>query len=231
MLGRLGPLALAVFAIVSPARATDGGDAKKIFNQRCTACHTFGKGVKVGPDLKGVAARRTRAWFLEFVRSSQKVIESGDPIAASLFEQFKRQRMPDWLDLTDGQLGAIFDWLAANGPELRELDERSAELATAADLELGRALFNGEIAFVNGGLACAGCHTVGGASGGSLGPDLSGVYLRYQDRAMTLFLKQPCFRRLPESASSAFLMPQESFALKSYLKGAAPSGRPAPGPK
>lgn len=231
MLGRLGPLALAVFALGSPARATDGGDAKKIFNQRCTACHTFGKGVKVGPDLKGVATRRTRAWFLGFVRSSQMVIDSGDQIASSLFEQFKRQRMPDWLDLTDAQVGALFDWFAANGPEQRELDERSAELATAADLELGRALFNGETAFANGGVACASCHTLGGATGGSFGPDLTGVYVRYQDRAMTLFLKQPCFRRLPESASSTFLTPQESFALKSYLKGATPPGLPALEPK
>ena len=30
------------------------------FTTRCTACHTFGKGVKVGPDLKGVTERRQR---------------------------------------------------------------------------------------------------------------------------------------------------------------------------
>ena len=81
----------------APARATD---AKKIFNQRCTACHTFGKGVKVGPDLKGVTARRQRPWLLKFVRSSQKVIAGGDPIATELFRTFKRQRMPDWTDLS-----------------------------------------------------------------------------------------------------------------------------------
>jgi protein SCO1/2 len=52
--------------------AAHATDAKKIFNQRCTACHTFGKGVKVGPDLKGVTARRQRPWLLKFVRSSQR---------------------------------------------------------------------------------------------------------------------------------------------------------------
>src|SRR5689334_22472700 len=79
--------------------ASDSTEAKKIFNQRCTSCHTFGKGVKVGPDLKGVNERRTRPWLLKFIRSSQGFIKEGDPIATGLFDQFRRQRMPDWLDL------------------------------------------------------------------------------------------------------------------------------------
>jgi protein SCO1/2 len=58
--------------VLLPARAAHAIDAKKVFNQRCTACHTFGKGVKVGPDLKGVTARRQRPWLLKFVRSSQR---------------------------------------------------------------------------------------------------------------------------------------------------------------
>src|SRR5262245_34745301 len=95
--------------VILVAQKSYGGDAhevkgaseaKKIFNTRCTACHTFGKGIKVGPDLKGVTERRPRDWLLHFVRSSQKVIESGDPVAKQLFQQFKGQRMPDWSDLS-----------------------------------------------------------------------------------------------------------------------------------
>jgi cytochrome c2 len=41
-----------IVALSGQANAGGGNDAKKIFNQRCTACHTYGKGVKVGPDLK-----------------------------------------------------------------------------------------------------------------------------------------------------------------------------------
>src|ERR1041384_1804779 len=74
--------------------SADTAEAKRIFTQRCMACHTFGKGVKVGPDLKGVNERRQRAWLLKFVRSSSSIIDSGDPIAADLFQQFK-VRMPD----------------------------------------------------------------------------------------------------------------------------------------
>ena len=126
-----------------PARAAHAIDAKKIFNQRCTACHTFGKGVKVGPDLKGVTVRRQRPWLLKFVRSSQQVIAGGDPVANELFRTFKRQRMPDWTDLSPQDVNAILDWLAADGPEQKPADERDAELATAADITRARALFDG----------------------------------------------------------------------------------------
>src|SRR5579859_2745233 len=138
---------LATVAIVvglgGSARASDADEAKKIFNQRCTACHTFGKGVKVGPDLKGVTERRQRPWLLRFVRSSQKLIEARDPIASELFEQFRRTRMPDWTDLSEAQVGAILDFIAADGPDQKEPDERDAELASPSDIERARALFNG----------------------------------------------------------------------------------------
>jgi mono/diheme cytochrome c family protein len=214
--------------------AADAADAKKIFNQRCTACHTYGKGVKVGPDLKGVTERRQRPWILKFVRSSQTVIGSGDPIATALFKEFKQQRMPDWTDLSEAQVNAIMDWFAAAGPEQKEPDERSADLATADDIERARQLFEGKARLANGGLACGTCHTIrdgSSRSGGNLGPDLSTAYLRYQDRALTLFLKQPCFRRAPEAAPGKYLTPQESFALKAYMRQAALAEKASvPGP-
>src|SRR5438445_12654616 len=51
----LSTFAVAI-VISAGAGATDPADARKIFNHRCTACHTFGRGVKVGPDLKGVTS-------------------------------------------------------------------------------------------------------------------------------------------------------------------------------
>src|SRR5262245_57479885 len=172
-------------SLAGPARAGDAGEAKKIFNQRCTACHTYGKGVKVGPDLKGVTSRRQRPWLLKFVRSSQTVIQGGDPVATALFAEFKQQRMPDWTDLSEAQINAIMDWFSVAGPEQKEPDERGAELATAQDIAQARRLFEGTTPFTYGGVACASCHTIRDGeskSGGTLGPDLSRSYARYQDR-------------------------------------------------
>ena len=121
----LGFLLLALW--VMPTFAADFTEPSNIFRKRCSACHTFGKGVKVGPDLKGVTERRQRDWLLKFVRSSQTVIQSGDPTAKTLFDQFKPQKMPDWSDLSDKQISAIMDYFAANGPEIKPADERLAQ--------------------------------------------------------------------------------------------------------
>jgi mono/diheme cytochrome c family protein len=193
-------------------------EASATFSKRCTACHTYGKGVKIGPDLKGVNERRTREWLIKFVRTSSQLIESGDPAATSLFVQFKQQRMPDWTDLTDQQIGDILDYIAVGGPDIRPADERDAELATAADVNEGRRLFLGEARFRYGAHACATCHTVNGTGlrGGTLGPDLSKVYTTFQDRALTEFFRHPCFQSVPPSPVQ-YLSSQESFALKAFL--------------
>jgi mono/diheme cytochrome c family protein len=210
-------LALVLFA-VAPAFATDFAEPANIFRKRCSACHTFGKGVKVGPDLKGVTERRNHDWLLQFVKSSQTVIQSGDPTAKALFEQFKPQKMPDWADLSDAQISAIMDYFAANGPEIKPADERLANTATPVDIETGRKLFHGETRLAFGGQACSNCHSVGdsGFRGGNLGPNLTTTFLKYQDKAMTDFLRRPCFQRVPETEEN-YLKPEESFAIKAFL--------------
>jgi mono/diheme cytochrome c family protein len=232
-------LALLMFALV-PAFAADFTEPTNIFRKRCSACHTFGKGVKVGPDLKGVTERRQRDWLLKFVRSSQTVIQSGDPTAKALFDQFKPQKMPDWSDLSDKQISAIMDYFAANGPEIKPADERLADTATPSEIETGRKLFHGETALALGGQSCSSCHAIAGSGfkGGSFGPNLTKTFLKYQDKAMTDFLRRPCFQRVPETEES-YLKPEESFALKAYLAESAgikahpvqpaPNSKPATG--
>jgi mono/diheme cytochrome c family protein len=188
------------------------------------ACHTYGHGVKVGPDLKRVTDRRKREWLLAFVRSSSTVIRSGDPTATKLFRQFKSERMPDWTDLSSELIASIIDYLKADGPDQKPPDERNAATATLAEIDTGRALFHGQLELARASQACAVCHSIHeskAASGGSLGPDLTGVYLKYQDRAMTEFLRHPCIPQVPASVSNMYLTPQESFAVKAYLAHAA----------
>ncbi len=209
-----GGLALPVLA------ATEGPDAATIFGKRCTGCHTYGKGIRVGPDLKGVVGRHPRRWLVDFIRSSQSVIQSGDPVAMTLFQKFNQQRMPDH-DLSLQQIESLVDYLASGGPESAAQDERDAGTATPAEIDAGRRLFYGEARLAHGRPACSSCHSVQGANwakGGSLGPSLATAYLKYQDIALTSFLKHPCFPRVPDLARAAFLTPEESFDLKAYLR-------------
>jgi mono/diheme cytochrome c family protein len=219
------PLCLAAQATQGSDGDTPAGphfspEAAATFNKRCTACHTYGKGVKVGPDLKGVNERRKRDWLLKFIHASSKVIQSGDVTATTLFAQFKKQRMPDWTDLSDKQINDILDFIAAGGPDIKPADERNAELASATEIKKGQQLFNGEISFQHGAHACASCHSVSGSAvlGGTLGPDLSTVYTKYQDRSLTEFLRHPCFQWGAEPPPTQYLTAGELFTLKAFLR-------------
>ena len=222
-------LLLALLAV--PARLTGSDDddetggakfspeAAATFNKRCTACHTFGKGIKVGPDLKGVTQRRTPAWLRGFIHSSSEVIKKNDPTAVALFAQFKQQRMPDWIDLTDKQIDDILYYLSISGPEIKPADEKNAESATADEIEKGRQLFFGERPLKYGSYACSTCHAIQGASlrGGSLGPNLTNTYDKYQDLALTAFLRKPCFQWALRTTDH-YLTTKESFAVKAFLR-------------
>src|SRR5437762_11659368 len=70
-------------------------DPATTFARKCSACHTFGHGILLGPDLKGVTDRHPRPWLTAWISSSEKLIRSGDRAAVDLFARFKSIRMPD----------------------------------------------------------------------------------------------------------------------------------------
>lgn len=220
----LGLLALALPGVKAADDDNESGGVKfspkaeLTFKQRCSACHTFGKGDKVGPDLKGVTERRKRDWLLKFIHQSSAVIKSGDPTATELFAKYKQQRMPDWTDLSEQDIDDILYYFKINGPDIKPADERPATTAKAQEQEIGRKLFYGELQFKYGAPMCATCHRVqsSGMQGGTLGPDLSSVYLKYQDVALTSFLRHPCFPWNHED-SGHYLTTRESFAIKAFL--------------
>src|SRR5262245_30101148 len=186
---------LALIALRSTATVAAGPGPSAVFTTRCSGCHTFGQGVRVGPDLKGATDRHPREWLIAWVRSSEKLIQSGDPAAAALFRQYKQLRMPDHADLSDAEIGALIDYLAANGPEAeRQAQIRPADAASPEDVKRGEQLFYGRAALASGDLACAACHALSREPllGGTLAPDLTDVFRRYRDRALDQRLKRVC---------------------------------------
>jgi hypothetical protein len=128
--------------------------------------------------------------------------------------------MPDH-DLSLKQIESLLDYFASGGPESARQDERDADTATPAEINGGRRLFYGEAHLAHAGPACSSCHSIqdaGWARGGSLGPNLTAAYLKYQDKALTSFLERPCFPRAPDLSGAALLTPEESFDLKAYLR-------------
>jgi cytochrome c551/c552 len=199
-------------AAAADARAQAGPAVT--FNRKCIGCHTYGKGDLVGPDLKGATDRHPRAWLMAWISSSQSVIRSGDPAANALFQKYRQIPMPDQ-SFSSTELSALLDYLAAGGPEAESRrGVRRADTATAAEIEMGRTLFAGERALAAGGVSCASCHRAGtAAAGGSLGPDLTRAYARFQDKGLASLFARGCFPRVQQP-----LTDQESFALKAFLR-------------
>jgi len=65
-----------------------------LFKKICAPCHTIGVGDRVGPDLRGVTARRDRAWLTSFIRDPKTKHAAKDPIALALAARFPGVRMP-----------------------------------------------------------------------------------------------------------------------------------------
>jgi mono/diheme cytochrome c family protein len=92
---------------LDPAKIEEG---KTLYNNNCTACHALSDEVLVGPGLKGVNQRRPQAWLINWIRNSQKVIQSGDKYAVDLFNKYNKTVMPSY-DFTDEQIISILQYI------------------------------------------------------------------------------------------------------------------------
>jgi mono/diheme cytochrome c family protein len=211
--------AVGLFVLLSGGPASAAPDPAALFVKKCSGCHTFGQGDRVGPDLKGVTDRRTRPWLRSWIQSSQGVLAKKDRIAVALFEKFKRERMPDQ-PLSDSDIAALLDYFAAGGPLAGVSRSRHAAAAQPSDIARGRDLFFGAQTAHNRSAPCVSCHSVEmpqAAGGGTFAKELTHVYSRFQDGALTEFLRRPCFPRAFAAQESAPLTEDEAFAVKAFL--------------
>jgi cytochrome c553 len=88
-------------------------EAEKNF-QVCKACHNIDGPKLIGPNLAGVTERRTTEWLIKFIKNSQEVIQSGDPIAVQLFEEYNRIPMPP-NPLSDDQIMDLLAYIENGG--------------------------------------------------------------------------------------------------------------------
>jgi len=82
-------------------------EAEKNFTTICKACHTIGGGKLVGPDLKGITEKMDEAWLIKFIRNSQEMVQSGDPDAVKIWEEYNKIPMPPHPQFSDDQIRDI----------------------------------------------------------------------------------------------------------------------------
>ena len=170
---------------VANAAGTNADAGKQIFQEKCTACHTIGKGALVGPDLKGVTARRPREWLEQWIAAPDAMLAKKDPVATELLHQFRDVPMPNQ-GLSTSEVTAVLAYLetetAAAQPSAPAPAGQAASAPVQGNPAIGKDLFTGVTRFANGGPPCMACHSVGGIGalgGGNLGPDLTGAGARY----------------------------------------------------
>jgi len=89
-----------------------------LFRTRCAACHTFGQGDGVGPDLLGVAIQRDRAWLARWLAAPDRMLAEGDPIAAALYRKYNNVNMPN-LRLNEADVAALIEHMEAQDAAAR----------------------------------------------------------------------------------------------------------------
>jgi mono/diheme cytochrome c family protein len=230
----------------SPENAPRG---KAIFEAKCSACHTIGGRVRVGPDLKGITDQRSTAWLTNFISNPDKMIKSGDPVANSLLKKFNGLEMPN-LGLSGEQVSDVLAYLqststmakaqapptkaqapapVAQAPAVTgQLPSVSAPggpvgVVPAGSAEMGENLFRGLVAFQKGGPPCMSCHDfarIPFPGGGNLGPDLTGVFAKFGATSMNSVLATLPFPTMRPIFDQRPLRLQEQQDLEAFFEKA-----------
>ena len=145
----------------APALNFDKG--QYAFNNHCAACHSIGKGDRIGPDLAGVTTTRDRDWLQEFILRPDKMLAAGDPIATALRAKYKNVRMPN-LSLNESDTKALIDYMDREGrasapaaapaatPQAEAVKPSPSHMSTSAILEaylkIQQALYSDKLAGV-----------------------------------------------------------------------------------
>ncbi len=117
--------ALGILTIVVLLGSIEHGKAaetgQQIFQSKCTACHTIGKGKLVGPDLAGVTSRREEGWLKRQIKEPDTLLAENDPIAMQLLQEANNIPMVP-LGLSDADVVEVIAYLKST--------EQQANVAT-----------------------------------------------------------------------------------------------------
>lgn len=218
------------FTFIISSSAQNQGE--QLFSQKCSACHTVGRGKLIGPDLANVQDRRTEEWIIKFVQFSQSVIKSGDSTAIAVFNQHNKVVMPDQ-DLKVNQIKSIIDYITTNSPNANSPNKKppaqifSAASFTAADIERGKNIFEGTTKLTNNGPPCISCHNIDNPkvfNGGLLAKDLTTVFSRLGAVGIDGTLRNPPFPAMVNGFGSSPLTDQEIKDILAFLYDAGNRG-------
>jgi cytochrome c551/c552 len=96
--------------IVKDSTTLRAEKGRVLFEENCTACHALHKKI-IGPALTGITKRREMDWLLKFTKNAPAMIDSGDPIAQKLAEEYQPTIMTEFVFMTDEQVRDIYHYI------------------------------------------------------------------------------------------------------------------------
>jgi len=194
------------------------GPGETLFQTKCVACHTIGKGKLVGPDLKDVTTRRDPAWLRSFIADPNKLFDANDPLAQQLLAESNNVKMPA-LGLSAAEVDALVAFLGG-GAAAGTAAPAPQTTTAVGDPVAGWRAFTGAARLTNSGPACISCHSVSGLGslgGGALGPDLTHAAQRYPAPGLSAVMSNIAFPTMIGPFANRPLTPQEVADLSEYL--------------
>src|SRR5262249_5102429 len=91
----------------SPIANFDRG--RYLFQRDCAACHTVGRGDRIGPDLLGVTSKRDSDWLVRMIQQPEQLLNSNDAVAMALLKKSNGVRMPN-LSVNNDELNLLLEY-------------------------------------------------------------------------------------------------------------------------
>jgi len=107
-------------------------EGEQLYKVNCTACHKM-QGNLVGPALEGVVQKYAgeEEWLAKWIRNAPGLIAQGDPKAVALYEQYNKQQMQSFTNLSTDQIQSIITYLRDWEPPKEETATQVAGEAAA----------------------------------------------------------------------------------------------------
>ena len=117
--------------VIEAVPDADPAKGKELFNSLCAACHKpYRKAV--GPALHGITERRDLDWIQRWTINSRALIDAGDSQAVAIYEEYNRQAMPAFPQLSNEDVNDIVAYVEQPKPEPKTEKKDDSDDAVAA---------------------------------------------------------------------------------------------------
>lgn len=122
-------LTISLFLVSSLQIRADVANGEKLYQANCTACHAINEKI-VGPALKDVHKRRDEKWLIKWIRNSQALIKSGDPVAVQVYKENNEALMTSFENLSESDVKDIIEYIKQESENAGK--PKTAEVAAVA---------------------------------------------------------------------------------------------------